>query len=243
MTHAALLPIKTGAPYRRVGAMLVTFVVLAFVAWLLKGRFDLATLKALLAPLLSAKASAPVAFTSLYFAAYVAATGLCIPLEVPFALLAGAIFGLAEGVIISSFASIFGATLAFLATRFLLRDRMARYFGAQLKVANQGIERDGVFYLINMRLTPIIPFTLCNILMGLTTMPVRVFFVVSQACMIFATIIFVNAGTQLLNLRTFGDIMSPGVLAGFVALALLPWLARGLLRGIDTLRRRTRMVK
>ncbi len=211
---------------------------LALAAWILPGHVDIAALKRWIAPLLRAQARAPLAFVLAYFAAYVAVTALCIPLEVPFALGAGALFGLAGGVAVASFASIFGATLAFLWARFLLRNHVRRFFGTQLDMINQGIERDGVFYLVNLRLLPLVPFSLCNPLMGLTTMPVGVFFVVSQACMIFATVIFVNAGTELLSLHSLRDIMSPHLIAGLAALALLPWLGKGLMHGVNALRHR-----
>ena len=227
----------------RIPVKLVTSLALVVAAVLLAGlavqsRLDLATLQGLIAPLLAERDRAPIVFALLYFAAYTAACAFCIPLEVPFALGAGALFGLAGGVVLSSFASIFGATIAFLGARHLLRDCIQRRFASQLDLVNSGIARDGAFYLVNMRLLPIVPFPICNVLMGLTTMPTRVFFVVSQVCMLFATIIFVNAGTGLLTLRSFGDILSPQLIGGLAALAALPWLGKAVVRGVSVLRRR-----
>lgn len=222
---------------------LVVLVVMLVGAWGVQAHVGIVPLKRLVAPLLREQARAPLMFAAAYFAAYVATTALCIPLEVPFALVAGALFGLAGGVVLASFASAIGATLAFLGARYLLRRHVRRYFGAQFQTINQGFARDGIFYLINMRLTPIVPFSLCNPLMGLTTMRVGVFYIVSQICMIFATLIFVNAGTQLLSLRSFGDIISPSLVLGLAALAMLPWLGRGLVHGAHAFRRRTAAAK
>jgi uncharacterized membrane protein YdjX (TVP38/TMEM64 family) len=218
------------------GLVVVAAVILG--AGVLQGRVEIAPLRGLLTPLLQTQAHAPFAFALAYFAAYVATTALCIPLEVPFALGAGALFGLAAGVVLASFASVFGASLAFLGARFLLREPVRRHFAGPLDRINKGIERDGIGYLVNLRLLPVVPFSLCNPLMGLTTMSLPVFFIVSQACMIFATIIFVNAGTQLWRLHRIGDILSPRLVIGLAALALLPWLGKGVMRGIDGFRHR-----
>ena len=196
----------------------------------LHDHLGIRAIKTLLGPLLVERAHAPVLVAFVLFASYVAVTGLCIPLEVPFALITGALFGLVGGVVLASFASVIGATIAFLGARFLLRDSVRKRFAPQLEIVNRGIERDGVFYLVNLRLLPILPFTLCNIVMGLTSMPVGVFFVVSQASMIFATVIFVNAGRQLAVIHRMSDILSPPVIGGLAALAILPWIGKGVTR-------------
>ena len=225
--HAALLAVA-----------LASVALVAIALWAIQGRVDISSLRRLVDLLLRQQAKSPVAFALTYFLAYVAMAALCIPLEVPFALGAGALFGLGYGVALASFASICGATLAFLWARFLLRDRIRRYFGAQLDKINEGMARDGIFYLVNLRLLPIVPFSLCNPLMGLTTIPVGVFFIVSQLCMIFATLIFVNAGTQLFTLHSLADIMSPRLVGGLAALALLPWLGKALMVGVNAVRHR-----
>ncbi len=225
-------------PIKLVASLALVAAAVLVAGWAVQSRLDLATLKSLIAPLLAERDRSPIVFALVYFAAYTAACAFCIPLEVPFALGAGALFGLTGGVVLSSFASIFGATIAFLGARHLLRDCIRRRFAAQLDMVNKGIERDGAFYLVNLRLLPIVPFPVCNVLMGLTSMPTRVFFVVSQACMIFATIIFVNAGTGLPALHSLGGILSPQLIGGLAALAALPWLGKAALRGMSRLRRR-----
>jgi uncharacterized membrane protein YdjX (TVP38/TMEM64 family) len=195
-------------------------------------HFDIQPLRDLVAASKGVSSAHPLAFPIAFFCAYVATTAMCIPLEVPFALLAGAFFGLAGGVVVASFASVIGATIAFLLARHLLRDRLQRRFGARLEALNRGFACDGIVYLINLRLLPVVPFSLCNPLMGLTTMPVATFFVVSQACMIFATVIFVNAGTQISTLRSVDDIMTPRLLISLAALGVLPFVAKLVLRAI-----------
>jgi len=200
--------------------------------------FGIDAVKSLIGPLIAAKAHSPLIAALLIFVIYVAVTGLFIPFEIPMALMTGALFGLVDGVILASFASGFGATFAFLAAHFLLRDYVQTRFAPQPEIINRGIAHDGVFYLINLRLLPFLPFTLCNIFMGLKKMPVGVFYVVSQASMIFATVVFVNAGTQLLTLRSLGNIVSLRLIIALAALAVLPCLGKGLLYGINAWRRR-----
>lgn len=198
---------------------------------------DIADLLTLLKGLTAAKSHTPITFTALYFAAYVSTTALCIPLEVPFAVTAGALFGLYEGVFIASFASAIGASLAFLAARHLLRGKVVRTLGRHMRIIDEGIARDGAFFLVNLRLTPIVPFSLCNPLMGLTPMRLSVFWSVSQACMIFATFIFVNAGVQLSHLSSWADIISLKMMVGLASLASLPWLGKYLVSRVKNARR------
>ncbi|WP_443750062.1 TVP38/TMEM64 family protein [Asticcacaulis solisilvae] len=195
-------------------------------------HLDLQPLRDLVAASKHVSSAHPLAFAVIFFCAYVVTTAMCIPFEIPFALLAGAFFGLAGGVVVASFASVIGATIAFLLARHLLRDRLQRRFGSRLEALNRGFARDGIVYLINLRLLPVVPFSLCNPLMGLTTMPVVTFFAVSQACMIFATVIFVNAGTQIATLQTTDDIMTPRMLVSLAALGVLPFLAKVVLRAV-----------
>lgn len=219
-----------------IGAVAVSCIAV-LCAWTLQAKFDVSTIRTTLVPLEMARAHFPIVFVLLFFCLYVGFTALCIPLEIPFAISAGALFGLLGGVVLASFASIIGGTLAFLAARFLFRDYLHSRFRPQFRRLNEGVERDGVFYLVQMRLLPIMPFSLCNVLMGLTTMRTRVFFLVSQVCMIFATVIFVNAGTHLLTVRRLADIMSPALTGGLVALAILPWMGRALVRYVALMRR------
>jgi pyruvate/2-oxoglutarate dehydrogenase complex dihydrolipoamide dehydrogenase (E3) component/uncharacterized membrane protein YdjX (TVP38/TMEM64 family) len=162
-----------------------------------------------------------------FFALYVLVTALSLPGAAIMTLAAGALFGLIYGTVLVSFASTIGATLAFLAARFLLRDGVQRRFGDKLKLIDQGIERDGPFYLFTLRMVPLFPFFLINLLMGLTQMRVVTFYWVSQVGMLAGTVVYVNAGTQLAQLDTPSEILSLPVALSFALLGLFPWLARG----------------
>ena len=177
----------------------------------------------------------PVSASALFFAVYVTVTGLSIPGAAVLTLVAGAMFGLLWGTVIVSFASTIGASLAFLAARFLLRDSVQARFGERLTTINRGIEKDGSFYLFTLRLVPAFPFFMINLAMGLTPIPLRTFFWVSQIGMLAGTIVYVNAGTQLANIESAAGILSPSVLASFVLLGLFPLLAR---KAIDFVRAR-----
>ncbi len=141
--------------------------------------------------------SAPVLVSLLFFAFYVVITALSLPGAAIMTLAGGALFGLAWGFVIVSFASTIGATLAFLVSRYLLRDSVQKRFGDRLKPINRGIEREGAFYLFTLRLVPIFPFFLINILMGLTPIKTFTYYWVSQLGMLAGTVVYVNAGTQL----------------------------------------------
>ena len=140
---------------------------------------------------------------------------------------AGAIFGLLWGVIIASFASSIGATLAFLTSRFLLRDAVQVRFGSKLKAINEGIEKEGAFYLFTLRLVPLFPFFVINLLMGLTPLRARSFYWVSQLGMLAGTVVYVNAGTQLAQLDSASGILSPTLIGSLLLLGLFPWIAKG----------------
>jgi uncharacterized membrane protein YdjX (TVP38/TMEM64 family) len=139
------------------------------------------------------------------------------------------LFGLWTALIVVSFASSIGATLAFLASRFLLRDWVQKRFGDKLKAVNEGIEKDGVFYLFSLRLVPLFPFFMINLVMGLTPLKTRQYYIVSQLGMLAGTIVYVNAGTQLGQLESAGGILSPGLLISFVLLGVFPLFAKRLL--------------
>jgi pyruvate/2-oxoglutarate dehydrogenase complex dihydrolipoamide dehydrogenase (E3) component/uncharacterized membrane protein YdjX (TVP38/TMEM64 family) len=153
-------------------------------------------------------------------------TGLSLPGAAIMSLVAGAIFGLLGGTVIVSFASSVGATLAFLASRFLLRDWVQRRFGQQLRAINEGVEREGGFYLFTLRLIPAIPFFAINLAMGLTPMRAWTFYWVSQCGMLAGTIVYVNAGTQLASISTPAGILSPGLIGAFVLLGIFPLVAK-----------------
>jgi pyruvate/2-oxoglutarate dehydrogenase complex dihydrolipoamide dehydrogenase (E3) component/uncharacterized membrane protein YdjX (TVP38/TMEM64 family) len=168
----------------------------------------------------------PLQVLAIFFLVYVVLTALSVPGAVILTLAAGAIFGVATGTVLVSFASSIGATLAFLASRYLFHDAVQARFGTRLKPVNDGVARDGAFYLFSLRLVPVFPFFAVNLLMGLTPIRTWTYYWVSQAGMLLGTVVYVNAGTQLARIETLGGIASPGLLASFAALGLLPWLGK-----------------
>ncbi len=172
-----------------------------------------------------------------FFGIYVLATALSIPGAVVLTLAAGAIFGLGMGLLEVSFASSVGALLAFLAARYLLRDMVQARFGQRLAPLNDGLKRDGVWYLLTLRLVPLFPFWLINLLMGLTSMPALRFYLVSQIGMLAGTAVYVNAGTQLAAINAPGDVFSAGLLGSFVLLGVFPLIAKAVADGLQTRKR------
>ena len=161
-----------------------------------------------------------------------AVTALSLPGAALMTLAAGAIFGLGWGLLIVSFASSVGATLAFLVSRHLLRDSIQNRYGKSLKSINQGVERDGAFYLFALRLVPAFPFFLINLVMGLTPLKTWTFYWVSQLGMLAGTAVYVNAGTQLAQIQSLGDVASPGLLGAFALLGIFPIIAKKLIDGL-----------
>jgi len=170
--------------------------------------------------------ASPLIVIIVFFLVYVAATAASFPGAAILTLAAGAIFGVVTGTLIVSFASTVGATMSFLASRYLFRDWVQARFGNRLKALNDGIARDGAFYLFSLRLVPVFPFFLVNLLMGLTPIKTLTYFWVSQLGMLLGTIVYVNAGTQIARIDALGDIASPGLLGSFAALALTPWVGK-----------------
>ncbi|WP_333568151.1 TVP38/TMEM64 family protein [Sphingorhabdus sp.] len=189
---------------------------------------SLESFKASQADIVAAKDANPVLYISGFFLVYVAVTGLSIPGAAIMTLVAGALFGVLVGTIIVSFASTIGATLAFLSARFVLRDWVQGQFGERLRAIDDGLEKDGAFYLFTLRLIPVFPFFVINLLMGLTRIKTRTFFWISQLGMLPATIVFVNAGTQISLIESTAGLLSPALIASFVALAFFPWAAKGI---------------
>ncbi|MBI2799371.1 MAG: FAD-dependent oxidoreductase [Gammaproteobacteria bacterium] len=175
-------------------------------------------------------ATHPAAMLGGFFALYVGVTGLSLPGAAVLTLAAGALFGWWWGTLLVSFASTLGATLACAIARYLFRERAARFLGSTLTAINAGLARDGGFYLLSLRLVPAIPFFVINLALGLTTLPLRVFYLVSQLGMFPATVIFVNAGTHLGQIRAARDILSPQVVISLCLLGVLPLLTRALLQ-------------
>ncbi|WP_246264309.1 FAD-dependent oxidoreductase [Aromatoleum toluvorans] len=170
----------------------------------------------------------PVAAALGFFTLYVAVTGLSLPGAAAMTLVAGAIFGLWWGTLIVSFASTIGATLAFLASRFVLREFVQSRFGDRLAPINAGVKKDGGFYLFTLRLVPAFPFFVINLVMGLTQIRTRTFYWVSQLGMLAGTLVYVNAGTRLAQIDSLAGILSPGLLASFALLGVFPLIARKL---------------
>lgn len=198
------------------------------------GRFlSLEQLKQSQAAFAELQAAHPWRVVAAYFAIYVAATALSLPGATIITLAGGALFGLWWGTLIVSFASSIGATLAFLVARFALRDTVQARFGQRLAEINRGIERDGAFYLFTLRLIPVVPFFVINLLMGLTTMKARTFYWVSQLGMLAGTVVYVNAGTQLARIDSLQGILSPGLLGSFVLLGLFPLAAKWVLAALQ----------
>ncbi len=212
-------------------AILVLVLLGALVAYFV---FDLGQIlslenfKASQADIVAAKDANPVLYITGFFILYVAVTGLSIPGAAIMTLIAGALFGVLVGTLLVSFASTIGATLAFLSARFVLRDWVQGKFGERLRAIDEGLEKDGAFYLFTLRLIPVFPFFVINLLMGLTRIKTRTFFWVSQLGMLPATIVFVNAGTQISYIESTSGLLSPTLIASFVALALFPWAAKGI---------------
>lgn len=171
---------------------------------------------------------------ALYMGIYILVTALSLPGATVMTLAGGALFGLGTGFVVISFASTIGATLAFLASRFLLRDLVQGKFGNKLRAINEGVQREGAFYLFSLRLVPLFPFFLINLAMGLTPIKTGVYCLVSQLGMIPGTLVYVNAGTQLGQIESLSGILSPGLLFSFALLGLFPLLSKKLL---ETLKR------
>jgi dihydrolipoamide dehydrogenase len=165
-----------------------------------------------------------------YFLLYIVIAALSLPAAAILTIAGGAVFGFAWGLVLVSFASTIGATLAFLIARILLRDWVQARFGHALKRVNEGIERDGVFYLFTLRLIPAFPFFLVNVLMALTPISTAAFYIVSQLGMLFGTALYVNVGAELGLATTLPDMFGIGVIRAIVVLAIFPWLAKGMVR-------------
>jgi len=164
-----------------------------------------------------------------YVIIYIIVTALSLPGATVMTLAGGALFGLWLGILLISFASTIGATLAFLVARFLLRDFVQRKFGDKLTAINAGVEKEGAFYLFTLRLIPIFPFFIINLVMGLTPIRTAVYYIVSQIGMLVGTFVYVNAGTQLGKIDSLKGILSPGLLFSFALLGIFPIVAKKLI--------------
>ncbi|MBV1891667.1 MAG: VTT domain-containing protein, partial [Gammaproteobacteria bacterium] len=216
--------------------LLIAALIAAFFSFDLQHTLTLEGLKGSLEQAQARLASDPLLVAGSFFIAYVIVTGLSLPGAAVMSLGGGALFGLLWGTIIVSFASSIGATLAFLVSRFVLRDAVQTRFADRLSTINEGIEKNGAFYLFTLRLVPIFPFFLINLLMGLTPIRTVTFYAVSQIGMLAATVVFINAGTQLAQLERLSDVLSPALIASFALLGIFPLLAKKVVAIIQTRR-------
>lgn len=168
-------------------------------------------------------------FIVVYILIYILSVAVAIPGAAILTLAGGALFGVLTGTLVVSFASTIGASLSFLISRYLFRDTLREKFSDKLKAIDKGIRQDGAFYLFTLRMIPIFPFFLINVLMGLTDISLWVFFFVSQVGMLIGTIVYVNAGTQLASISSLKEILSPNLLLSFVALGILPLFAKSII--------------
>ena len=198
------------------------------------GRFiGFEQLKAHQAELTAWRLQQPLTAAALYFAGYVLATALSVPGALIITLAGGAVFGLGWGLLIVSFASTLGATLAFWVSRFLLRDWVESRWGERLAEIQAGVDKEGAYYLLTLRLMPVVPFFLINLLMGLTRMKTWTYYWVSQVGMLAGTAVVVNAGTQLAQLDSAQGIFSPMLLGSLLLLSVFPLLARRVVHALQ----------
>ena len=210
----------------------VAAAVAAFFALDLGQHFSLPAIKAQQAGLAALWSERPLLVAGVYFVVYVLMAALSLPGAALLTLLGGAVFGLLWGTVIVSFASTLGATLAFLMARFLLREWVVARFGQRLAAIDEGIRREGAFYLFTLRLVPVFPFFLVNLLLGLTAMQARTFYWVSQIGMLAGTVVYVNAGTQLAQIESLAGIVSPALVGSFVLLGVFPLIARRIVEAV-----------
>jgi pyruvate/2-oxoglutarate dehydrogenase complex dihydrolipoamide dehydrogenase (E3) component/uncharacterized membrane protein YdjX (TVP38/TMEM64 family) len=206
--------------------IVVAALVAAYFAFDLGQYLSLDYFKSQQAAIESYRASHPWETALVFFLGYVTVTGLSLPGAALMTLVGGAIFGVLSGTVIISFASTIGATLAFIVARFLLRDEVQRRFGDRLGAINAGVAKDGPFYLFTLRLVPIFPFFVVNLVMALTPLRTSTFYWVSQLGMLPATLVYVNAGREIGRIDSLSGILSPGLLLSFVLLGIFPFVAR-----------------
>ena len=219
------MPDRTSVARRLPLVLLLAVAIALFYASGAQQYLSLAGLQSVLAPLREWQAASPLAAAALFFTVYVAMTALSLPGAGVLSLAGGAIFGLAQGLPLVWLAAGTGALLAFLVSRYLARDLVQSRFGEQLRAIDAGIAREGAAYLLTLRLVPLFPFFLINLLFGLTAMPARTFWLVSQVGMLPGSVVYVNAGRELGGLQSLSGIVSPGVLGSLALLGIFPLIA------------------
>ncbi len=214
------------------GVMIVIAVgaVIAFFASGAPEHLDYQTLQRSREWLATVQATHPWRLAFTFLGVLIGVVLLSLPLLTVMTLAAGAIFGVFEGTVLMSFGSAIGATLVMLASRFVFKEEVRRHFAHRLHKIDAGIERDGAFYLLNIRLVPIFPFFLVNLLMGLTHMRVLTFYWVTQLGMLAGTAVYVNAGTRIAAARSARGLVSVPMIASLVLLAVLPFASRWLIK-------------
>ncbi len=217
---------------RLITFLIIVALVASFFIFDLGQYLTLEYMKARQAELEGFRQENPLGTAAVFFLVYVVVTALSLPGATVMTLVIGAIFGLLWGFVLVSFASTLGATLAFLVARFLLRDAVQDRFGDKLKPINDGVRKDGAFYLFGLRLVPIFPFFVINLVMGLTPIRTWTYAWVSQVGMLAGTLVFVNAGTQLGKLESLSGILSPNLIFSFVLLGVFPLIAKKILQAI-----------
>ncbi|MDP2561452.1 FAD-dependent oxidoreductase [Psychrobium sp. 1_MG-2023] len=184
----------------------------------------------------------PILFSVIFFISYIVITGLSLPGAALLTLLAGSLFGIYWGVFFVSFASTIGATIAFLGSRFIFRDYLERKFMRQLAVINQGMKKQGSYYLLSLRLIPLFPFFIVNLTMGLTQLSIKRYFIISQLGMLPGTVLYVFAGTQLAQLESLSGLISPSILLTLTLIGLFPLIVKSILNRVEQ-RKRYRQFK
>ena len=211
---------------RKIIVVAIIAAVCGFFLFDLNQLLTLENIKARQTEFLQWRDEAPFLVSVVFFALYVLVTATSLPGATIMTLAGGGFFGLAWGFVIISFASTIGATLAFLISRYLLRDWVQKRFGDRLAAINKGVEQEGALYLFSLRLVPIFPFFLINILMGLTPIRTFTYYWVSQVGMLAGTLVYINAGTQLAKIDSLKGIVSPGLLLSFTLLGVFPIIAK-----------------
>jgi uncharacterized membrane protein YdjX (TVP38/TMEM64 family) len=216
--------------------LLVVAAIASFFIFDLGQYLNLDALKARQASLKEAVAANPVQAALMFMGVYILFTALALPAAGLLSLLGGALFGLAWGSLIVVVAASIGATLAFLGSRFLFRDVVQKKFGEKLKPLNEGVEKDGAFYLFGLRIVPVIPFFVINVAMALTPIKTLTYFWVSLVGMFPGTLAYVNAGRELGNITSLKGILSPSLIASFVILGTFPIIARKVMDAVKARR-------
>jgi len=210
----------------------ISALIAAFFIFDLQSHLTLEALKTQQQTIETYRNNYPVMAVAIYALTYIAVTGLSLPGAAILTLAGGAVFGLLWGTVIVSFASTIGATLAFLAARFLFRDAVKSRFGERLQAIDAGVAKEGALYLFTLRLVPVFPFFVINLMMGLTNLKTQTFYWVSQIGMLAGTVVYVNAGTQLGQLESLSGILSPGVIGSFVLLGIFPLIANKIVEAV-----------